>query len=153
MRKKKRLVALLMAFVMCFAFSGSAMAADTVEPEKHIVEIAVPSNSTYNAQSDIYTLVEDPYVLEYNRSIYSHNFTSPHKYCAFESYATGASGTYYVALAEDDIYPIVSHTNDVNAGKEKTDWVTVTAGGSYSYIIRNYTSGTITVYITFYSWA
>lgn len=150
MKKSKKIVALLMALVMCLSFSTSVFASEVPDVEKHTITFEIPASDESGVQPWMWGQ-QAPSVNP--GSARSNAFTITDRYFAYEMTATGASGNYAVSLVyENTNVTIASQSSSVDGVMHKLDWIDVTAGKSHQFIIYNYCSSPISVTLTYYSW-
>ena len=159
MKHVKKLVALLMAFVLVMGFSTTAFAAETEEntiPEhatKHTIEMTVEPGETVAP----YIWGSNTFTPPAGGVTYTAQFNIPERYFAYECSAIGSNGSVinancYVALLAGYDAPIANLPVPINGTTIKKDWITVDPG-NHQFRIMNDTSYAITVTITYYSWA
>lgn len=155
MKKSKKIVALLMALVMCLSFSTSVFASEIPEVEKHTITFEIPASDESGVQPRIWN---DPYFnLGSNVTLFTSSFVIPDRYFAYETRATNSngnaiSGSYIVDLMYEG-NSVTYMTKPIDGNTYKNDWIDVHAGKNYSFKITNGSSSSIIVYITYYSWA
>lgn len=166
MKKINKVVALFLAMVLAFgSFSISAFAAETEGessiPEyatKHTIELTVDSGEELDASTWIWG--EDTYTSPVNAVTYTPNFVVPDRYFGFEFSGTdtsgnAVSGTYEVSLLFwETLSRVASSTATANGLTKKVDNIDL-SDTNYKYLFRinNYTGVTLSVTITYYSWA
>lgn len=144
----KKLISLVLAFMMLFSFTTFACA----DTDNSSDEARKPSTPTR-----IWT--SNTYIVNDNSALYPLRFTIPDPYCAFEVTATTpsggtVSGFYTVSL----LYQSVGHLADINVPADgqtyKVDWVSVVYPGSsdYGFRLYNHSGTTLSITVTFYSW-
>ena len=150
----KRFIALILALIFMMSFSTIAFADDDEgELVKHEITIEVPAGSSERVPSGtrIWNQVSDS--LESGYTEYCQHFIIPDRYFAYEYSATGSSsGTFSVALLDDDFGFYSGGSNYVNSPAQKNDWISVFPGEYYLFRVINNTSSTIYFTITYYSW-
>lgn len=123
-------------------------------PTKHTITIEVPANEEVAMP---YIWGNGSYSPVYSQSTTA-SFVVPDNNFAFETNATDingnhVNGTYSVGLHRATSNLLVASTvNNINGTTKKLDWISTDPGDSYKFIITNYTSATLAVYIEYYSW-
>ena len=165
----KKFLAFLMALVMMMSLSSVAFAAESEESNlgprlvRHTVDIDVPAEGSVdlctsdsdNSPTPSRMWASNSYIgINNGETLYTLLFTIPDRYFAFETYATGALNGYYsVALVRNVTSEYATCSNMVNGGNLKVDWISVDKNVQYQFRIYNYSGCTITVHLTYYSWA
>jgi hypothetical protein len=159
MKHVKKLVALLMAFVLVMGFSTTAFAAETEEntiPEhatKHTIEMTVEPGESVAP----YIWGNNTFTPPVGGVTYSAKFNIPDRYFAYECSAIGTNGnvinsTCSVALLISYDAPITNIPIPIDGNTYKNDWIDLNPG-SYMFKIINNSGSPISVTITYYSWA
>lgn len=123
-------------------------------PTKHTITIEVPANEEIVMP---YIWGNGSYSPVYSQSTTA-SFVVPDNNFAFETNATDingntVNGTYSVGLHRANSNLLVATaTNNINGITKKMDWISTDPGISYKFIISNFTSATLAVYIEYYSW-
>ena len=131
----KKFFAIFLAIALCIVGTTTAFASET---ERDPEPTRMWASGTY--------------VVPAYSSVDTGTFSLTDRYFAFEMSATSSSsGTYTVALKRSGVTK-ASATKYVNSGIFKKDWITITSGSHY-FTITNNTSASITVTLTYYSWA
>ena len=167
MYKLKHFFAIALALVLVTGLSTVAFAAEeTGIPEnatRHTIELTVEPGETINGDDAGIS----PYIWNqgnYNPPAsggvtYTPAFTADHRYLAYEFYAlstSGASvpGTCTVKLIHHaTMTPAASTYVSINGSTEKLDWIDVFTGEKYLFQIHNSSTNSITVTLTYYTWA
>lgn len=162
MYKLKKIFALFLAIVLATSFSTVAFAAEDESgiPEnatRHTIEVTVEPGETLDGTEDgiaPYIWGQENYTVSGDKT-YTRQFTVPDRYFAYEAVATSnGSGTCHVALMLPNCTTeVVGFLLTVNGSSDKMDWIDVTSGNNYLFRIINYATDSITVTITYYSWA
>ena len=163
----KKIISLLLVVIMAMSMSVMVFAeeADVDSQENGIVEnsidVEVPPESSVtlasfgtagDANTDMWA--SGTYSLDNGDILYTLLFTIPDRYFAYETYATGApTGYYSVTLVRNVTSSYASISNLANGVSVKNDWISVTPNYQYQFKIYNYSGSTISVHITYYSWA
>ena len=123
-------------------------------PTKHTITIEVPANEEIVMP---YIWGNGSYSPVYSQSTTA-SFVVPDNNFAFETNATNINGNavageYAVGLYRaTSNFLVASTTNNINGSTKKLDWINTYPGDSYKFIITNYTTSTLAVYIEYYSW-
>lgn len=135
----KKLLAILLSLVVAIS-SVSVVFADPPELDTPVTEEDIEgmwASGTYSVPANSY--VDTPI------------FYLGACYFAYEMCATGGSGTYQVALRRGSGTKAYAN-HDVNGINYKYDWITINTSGNYYLRITNFTSSSISVTLTYYSW-
>lgn len=167
MYKLKKIFALFLAIVLATSFSTVAFAAEDESgiPEnatKHTIEVTVEPGETFDGSEDGIA----PYIWNQightvsGDKTYTLQFTVPDRYFAYEYSAVPtsggtSSGSYSVSLLLSAILsPLATGSGIADGANHKVDWIDLSGNsGSYQFLIINSTGTSITVSITYYSWA
>lgn len=163
MKKGKKFLAMFMVLIMCLSFNSVVFADDGIPAgvEKHTITIDVPAAPTEDEEPGIQPQMwgqQTPGVSG-NSQINTGTFPIEHRYFAYEMTATdtngnAVSGTYAVRLINAITSTTVTSMNqNIDGITYKNDWITVEAGLSYHFRIINQSSTSISVTLTYYSWA
>ena len=168
MKHFKKLIALFLAMVLATSFATTAMAAenDSGIPEnatRHTIELTVAPDGTIEGTDEDgvapFMWGNGSYSPPANGVTYTAQFTIPDRYFAYELSAIGSngatvSGTCSAYLLLSDAETSIAGLNvNIDGSTKKMDWIDVTAGDKHLFKIINGSSSSITVTITYYSWA
>ena len=168
MKHFKKLIALFLAMVMAMSFAVTAMAAesDSGIPENatsHTIELTVaPGETIIDGEDDgvaPFIWGSNSYNPPANGATYTAQFTIPDRYFAYEVSAIGSNGNAVNGICS--VYLLLSNAQtsiaglnvNINGTVGKMDWIDVDAGTRHLFKIVNGSSSSITVNITYYSWA
>lgn len=147
MKKLATLLTLILCLSMTQINTFAAETPDTPELVKHTETVVVEPGENI-IQPRMWAQDGGESRLQY---LYLVPFVIPDRYFAYEVSATGASGQYTAALMYDN-FIVAATYGRVGAGTYKNDWIEVDPGETYQFKISNFTGGTITVNLTYYSW-
>ena len=155
----KKIISLVLAIVLCMSLSVTALAAETDIPadvEKNTIEITLePGESIDESDVTPYIWGQETHDVPYDARATA-AFNIPDRNFAFEMKGTGINnepinGTYTVELNRGATIK-ASRPGNLDGTTYKVDWISVEPG-NYYFTIYNYTSVTIKVVLTYYSWA
>lgn len=166
MYKLKHFFAIILALVLVTGLSTVAFAAEeTGIPENatcHTIELTVEPGETIDendAGISPYIWGNNNYNVTSGSHTYTPQFNIPERYFAYETRAvntdgSSSSGTYHVQLVRYVSSSIAGLEKPIDGVTYKNDWITIPSpGDGYHFKIYNSSVSTITVYITYYSWA
>lgn len=155
----KRILAILLAFVLTIGMSTSVFAAepeDTIPANatRHTVEVSLaPGENIINPR-----IWGDPSMsLVDHYSAYTSSFYVSDKYFAFEVYGELINGTYTnevfsVGLEYTSGGTLASVSCTADRSLYKVDWITINIDSNYRFKVVNPTNYYLSVFITYYSW-
>ena len=167
MYKLKHFFAIVLALVLVTGLSTVAFAAEeTGIPEnatRHTIELTVEPGETINGDDAGIS----PYIWNqgnYNPPAgggvtYTPAFTADHRYLAYEFSALSTSGTSVPGTCTVKLIHHATMTTaastyvSINGSTEKLDWIDVFTGEKYLFQIYNSSTNSITVTLTYYTWA
>lgn len=156
----RKVFAIIMSVVLCFSLSVSAFA-ETPEIEKHTITITVPEKNNQSTNENgvsTHMWEQGSYNLDTGTQTLTGDFIIPNRYFAYEISGYPINGgtsseSFAVYLCLSIPQAIVAGSSTyANNQVSKLDWLTVDEGEYYYFLIKNNTSQTISVTITYYSW-
>ena len=166
-----KFVAIVLVVATLFCIPVPVMASETENdiPEnatRHTIEITVEpgeevSDGNTSDGASPYIWGNNSYPnLWANSTTYTPQFNIPDRNFAYETSATTSNGgtlsaSYSVSLVRSGNLDIAGMTNSIDGQTYKLDWITIsnTSVSDYQFQIINYSTSTIVVTITYYSWA
>lgn len=151
----KKFFSLLLALIMCIPFSNVAFATEMPAVKATTVEFTVDANSESAIMPRIWNQVS--YTLNSQTITYGLRFNVPDRYFAYEASAVAtnggtATGNFSASLMLNASITLASIAGNANGTVYKNDWIDL-GSGDYLFKVSNSTDTTLTVTITYYSWA
>ena len=157
---KKKLVSVLLAFVMCMSLFAVTAFASENEAHTSFEEHTVTLNIAPGGNAEIMPAMweQNTYTVGVGLTTYTPQFVIPDRYFAYEMSATGVNGqatsvAYSVTLMRSASTPISGMGGTADGSPYKNDWIDLYSSGlSCLFKIVNSGSSAIKVTLTYYSW-